>query len=128
MSVLVVQTAQLQCTFGAAPSALMVVPHGVMAGGMPAANVMDHAPMANIMPFGMCKSPTNPTVAAATAAAMGVPHQMPCVPVTSAPWMPGVPTVTVGGLPAVSNTCKLMCIWMGGVSVSNPGQMTAIAR
>ena len=54
---------------------------------VPDANIMDHIPMsADIMPFGMCISPSNPTVASATAAAMGVLTPMPCIPNTPAPW------------------------------------------
>ena len=39
-------------------------------------------------------------MAAATAAALGVLTPMPCIPVTAAPWMPGVPQVLIGNMPA----------------------------
>jgi hypothetical protein len=58
----------------------------VLCEGPPAANIMDHVPMLNILPFGVCSSPANPTVVAATAAALGVLTPMPCIP---APWAPG---------------------------------------
>ena len=82
--------AQMMCTFGMAPSALVVLPVGkfTFTDQMPDANIMDHIPMINIMPFGMCMSPANPTVAAATAAALGVLTPMPCIPDTPAPWVP----------------------------------------
>jgi hypothetical protein len=32
---------------------------------VPDANIMDHIPMAKIMPFGMCSAPANPAVIAA---------------------------------------------------------------
>ena len=38
-----------------------------MATGPLAATIMDYIPIANIPPFGMCMSPANPTVIAATA-------------------------------------------------------------
>ena len=83
----VVAGAVLQCSFGAAPAALVVLPaNRVLAGGPPAATIMDHAPMMNVPPFGMCSTPSNPMVAAATAAALGVLTPMPCIPVTAAPW------------------------------------------
>lgn len=95
-----------------------------MTSYMPAANIMDHVPMANIMPFGMCSSPANPMVAAATAAAMGVLTPMPCIPNTPAPWVPGAPTVLVANMPALDNTCKLMCTWAGVIQFTMPGQFT----
>jgi hypothetical protein len=65
--------ATMMCTMGMAPSTLVVLPvHRVLTDNQPAANIMDHVPMVNIMPFGMCISPANPTVAAATASALGV--------------------------------------------------------
>lgn len=121
--------ALMMCTFGVAPSALITIPKGppVTAGGPPAATIMDFAPIANIPPFGMCTSPSNPTVAAATAAALGVLTPMPCVPVIPAPWVPGSPTVTVNNLPALTNVCKCMCAWGGVISITSPGQVTVQA-
>ncbi|WP_338846584.1 DUF4280 domain-containing protein [Massilia sp. W12] len=114
-------TATLQCTFGAAPSTLMVLPKNrVLAEGPPAANIMDHIPMLNILPFGMCQSPANPMVAAATAAAMGVLTPMPCIPATSSPWIPGAPTVLLGGMPTLDNVSKCMCNWGGVISINMP--------
>jgi len=118
--------ATLQCSFGVAPSSLMVIPKGlpVMDGGPLAATIMDFAPLANILPFGMCTSIANPTVAAATTAALGVLTPMPCIPVTVAPWAPGSPTVLINNFPALNNSCKCMCTWGGVISILNPGQFT----
>jgi hypothetical protein len=124
MGQLVVSGALIQCSFGAAPGSLMVLPTNcVMAGGMPAANIMDYVPMMNIMPFGMCNSPANPTVIAATAAALGVLTPMPCIPMTAAPWIPGVPTVMLAKMPALNNSCKCMCSWGGVISINFAGQV-----
>lgn len=125
MPVQVVNSAQLMCTFGLAPTALVVLPiNRVMSGNQPAANIMDHKPMVNIMPFGACMSLANPTVAAATSAALGVLTPMPCIPATATPWVPGAVTVLLGNQPSLDNTCKLMCNWAGVISVVMPGQMT----
>ncbi|MYN11015.1 DUF4280 domain-containing protein [Pseudoduganella aquatica] len=118
----VVMGAMMTCTFGAAPSTLVVLPaNKVMAEGPPAANIMDHKPMVNIMPFGVCSSMANPTVAAATAAALGVLTPMPCIPMTSAPWVPGAPTVLIANMPALDNLCKCMCNWGGVIAFSQAG-------
>ncbi len=116
--------AMMMCTQGMAPSTLMPTPKTVLTGNMVAANILDHVPMLNIMPFGMCRSPANPMVAAATAAALGVLTPMPCIPATPAPWMPGAPTVLLCGAPALNNTSKLMCMWAGTISITMPGQFT----
>ena len=116
--------AMMNCTMGLAPSSLVPTPKPVLTSNMVAANILDHVPMANIMPFGMCTSLANPTVAAATAAAFGVLTPMPCVPATPAPWVPGAPTVLLAGAPALNNSSKLMCIWGGTISFMTPGQFT----
>lgn len=127
MSVQVCMGAMMQCSFGAAPSSLVVLPtNQVMAGGPLAATIMDNIPISNIPPFGMCSSPSNPTVAAATAAALGVLTPMPCVPVTAAPWAPGSPTVLIGNMPALNNSSKLMCSWGGVIQVVSPGEFTVM--
>ncbi|MCA0457378.1 MAG: DUF4280 domain-containing protein [Chloroflexi bacterium] len=121
----VVMGAPLLCSFGAAPSTLVVTPENmVTSSSVPAATIMDNIPMKNIMPFGMCSSLANPTVAAATAAASGVLTPMPCIPVTPAPWAPGSPTVMIAGKPALNNTCKLMCNWGGVIQINAAGQAT----
>lgn len=117
-------TAQMMCSFGLAPSALMPTPKTVITSNQIAANIMDHVPMMNIMPFGMCTSPANPTVAAATAAALGVLTPMPCIPATASPWVPGSPTVLLCNQAALNNTSKLMCNWGGVIQFITPGQFT----
>ena len=113
--------AVLQCSFGMAPSNLVVLPKNlVMAEGPPAANIMDHVPLVNILPFGMCNSPAHPTVAAATAAAMGVLTPMPCVPATATPWVTGAPTVLIAAMPALDNISKCLFTWGGVITVTNP--------
>ncbi len=123
MGVQVVMGAMLQCSFGVAPSSLVVLPANKILATTPAANIMDNKPMVNILPFGMCQSPANPTVAAATAAALGVLTPMPCVPATATPWAPGCPKVLIGNMPAVDSTCKLMCSYGGVIQVVSPGQV-----
>ena len=117
--------ANLKCSFGLAPSSLVVLPvNRTLTSNVPAANIMDHKPLVNIMPFGPCTSPSNPTVAAATAAALGVLTPMPCVPVTPAPWTPGAPNVLIANMPALDNTSTLMCTWGGVIQILMPGQTT----
>lgn len=126
MGAQVVMGAVLQCSFGVAPSSLVVPPTSKVLGPVPAANILDNKPMANILPFGMCQSPSNPTVAAATAAALGVLTPMPCVPATAAPWVPGCPKVLVGNMPALDSNSKLMCSYGGVIQVVSPGQVKVI--
>jgi hypothetical protein len=126
MAMQVCMGATLQCSFGAAPSSLVVLPVNRTLTAVPDANIMDNKPMVNILPFGMCSSPSNPTVAAATAAALGVLTPMPCVPVTPAPWVPGVPTVLIANMPALDSNSKLMCVWGGVIQVVNPGQTSVM--
>lgn len=124
MPIQVVNGALLTCSFGMAPSALVVTPEKrVLSGMMPAATIMDFVPIKNILPFAMCTTLTNPMVASATTAASGVLTPMPCIPITT-PWKPGAPTVLIGGIPALDNTCTSQCTWGGVITVSVPGQTT----
>ncbi|HUR44655.1 MAG TPA: DUF4280 domain-containing protein [Candidatus Saccharimonadales bacterium] len=123
MPQLVTASAVMTCSFGVAPSALLVMPTNKTMAGTPAATIMDSIPMTNIPTFGMCMSIANPAVASATAAALGVLTPMPCVPVT-APWAPGSATVMIGGMPALNSTSKCMCSWGGVIQIGFPGQVT----
>ncbi len=118
--------ASLMCSFGAAPSSLVVLPTNRVLTSTPDANIMDYVPMLNILPFGVCSSLANPTVASATAAAMGVLTPMPCIPNTVAPWVPGAPTVLLANMPTLNSTSKCMCMWAGVIQITYAGQTTVI--
>ena len=116
--------ATLKCSFGAAPSTLVVLPVNRTLTQTPDANIMDHKPLVNIMPFGMCSAPSNPAVIAATTAALGAFTPAPCVPATPAPWTPGALKVLIANMPALDNISTLTCIWGGVIQVQNAGQTT----
>jgi len=125
MGQMVCTGALMKCSFGIAPSALMVLPvNRVLACNMPAANIMDNKPLVNILTFGMCQSPANPTVIAATAAALGVLTPMPCIPNTVVPWTPGNPKTLIASMPAINNSSKLACLWGGMIAINFAGQVT----
>lgn len=113
--------ASLTCAFGTTPSTLVALPDKKVVGTMPVATIDDNKPLVNIMPFGMCSAPSNPQVAAATAAAAGVLTPMPCMPVISASWTPGSPTVLIAGKPALEQSSKLVCCHGGVIQITNPG-------
>jgi hypothetical protein len=123
MALWVVNGAKMACPMGTTPATLVVLPaRMVNVANQPAATVMDHAPMVNIPTFGMCQTPSNPQVAAATSAAMGVLTPQPCIPNTTAPWVPGAITVNDTNQIALNNASKCMCLWGGAISITDPGQ------
>jgi hypothetical protein len=115
-------TAMIMCSFGVAPVSLNVLPTSMVTiEGKPAATITDMAPMMNIPPFGMCTALSNPTVAAATAAALGVLTPMPCVPVPAGPWKPGATKTLIAKLPALTGSSTCNCAWGGVISITFPG-------
>jgi hypothetical protein len=121
----VVNGALLSCSFGMTPSSLVVLPTSlVQIDGQPAATTMDHIPMVNIQPFGMCTSLANPTVASATAAALGVLTPMPCIPATASPWVPGAPMTQIANQFALTSGSQCMCNWGGVIQIGFPGSVT----
>jgi hypothetical protein len=95
----------------------------IRVGGKPVASIADAAPMSNVGSFGMCTSLANPTVAAATAAALGVLTPQPCIPAPAGMWMCSG-KVRVGGKPVLTTDGTLTCSYGGTISIMNPGQMT----
>lgn len=116
--------AMISCSMGSAISSLTILPvNMVNTNSMPAATIMDYTPLVNILSFGTCSSPTNPTVAAATSAAMGVLTPMPCIPATASPWTPGISDVTIGGLSALDDGSTCTCSYAGTISISSAGEV-----
>ena len=118
--------AMCKCSFGTIPANFQVTPENKTVTSMPIATIMDNKPMVNVLPFGMCTSLSNPQVASATSAALGVLTPMPCMPNTTAPWMPGSTTVLIGNKPALNNNSQLMCMWGGIIQIINPGQQNIL--
>lgn len=117
-----------KCAFGVAPTPMVVPPLTMtMADFMPAASIFDMAPFMNIMPFGMCMSPSNPMVIALTAAALGVFTPAPCIPVTAAPWIPTAPNVMVGFQPVLTMDSMTFCAWAGPINILFPGEVNVIS-
>lgn len=120
--------ALISCSFGMAPASLAVLPtNRVMAEGKPVATVTDMLPMVNIPPFGMCQTLTNPVVASATAAALGVLTPMPCVPAPAGPWAATAPQTLVGGVPVLASPSVCTCTWGGVITISFPGTTHTMA-
>lgn len=119
----VTEGATLRCSLGASPSSLAVPPDRTLRlDGKRLALVTDHGAQ-SVLPFGMCRAPTNPQVAAATAAASGVLTPQPCVPAVDAPWTPGAVSARGGSGAVLHEGCSAMCRWAGVITVE-PGVAT----
>jgi len=125
----VVAGALLQCAMGTVPTPMNVLPLArVMVEGRPVARITDTVPGLNIVPFGLCRSPANPVVAAATAAALGVLVPMPCFPVPAGPWISPVTRTVAGGLPLLAAGGTCMCAYGGAITVQMPGAVRSQAN
>jgi hypothetical protein len=118
----VVDGAKLKCTMGSSQSSLKVVPtHRVNLRGSAKANIGDGKPFVNVPPFGMCKSPANPAVAAVIASSAGATTQAPCTPVC-AMWLGGKADVLIEKMPALLSDSKLICGFAGTITIEDDGQ------
>ena len=123
MGIAVNMGAQCLCTFGTGPAPLTVTSQSkVLIDGKPAATIQEVGAMSNVGPFAMCTTLSNPQVASATAAALGVLTPQPCVPVPAGTWLPPNAKVLIDGKPALTGDCKLMCSYGGQITIINPGQ------
>lgn len=120
----VVTGATLQCSMGTTPSTFAASGAAVSAA-TPAGVITDIGP-GNVPPFGLCQSPANPQVAAATAAA-GTLTPQPCQPVL-VPWAPGAARVAIGVVPALDDTSQCTCAWAGVITVTDAGQTSTTVQ
>jgi hypothetical protein len=129
MGELAITGGAMMCSFGLAPATLSALPaSGVMVEGRPVADITSTLTGANIPPFGMCTSLANPTVAAATSAALGVLTPMPCTPLVTGTWVPGAPTTLVRGKPALTSGSTCVCAFGGVISLTFPGAVRTTAQ
>lgn len=106
------------CEYGVSPMPLLSIPMGapVMAGGMLALTLPQVTPYANVLPFALCESSSNPLVDLIGTA--------PCTPMTVLPWLPDSFTVLVNGEPWAFEDSLTMCAYAGEISVLIPSQFT----
>lgn len=117
---LVCTGATLQCSMGTTPANFAA--SGVQTSAGSPVGVVTDITAANVPPFGMCMSLSNPQVASATAAAHVLTPQ-PCLPVLVSPWTPGSAQVTISEISALDDACQCTCAWAGVVTVSSAGQI-----
>lgn len=124
MSIVVVTGAQCMCPFGTAPCTLNVTSQQTcLMEGKPAGTIQDMQPGTNLATFGMCTSLANPSVAAATAAALGVLTPQPCTMVPAGTWIPSNPNALIQGQPVLTMEATLVCgFGAGTISITSPGQ------
>ena len=111
----------IACTMGTQPSVIKATPGPVVAT-TPMCTVMDFKPQVNIASFGMCSSPTNPAVQAATAAKLGAFTPAPCVPATTTPWKPGSIASRINGAAVLTDASTCQCQWGGVIAVTTSAQ------
>ena len=113
----VVDTAITVCSHGTAPSALLVPDnHHRITDHKNVANISDHIPIKNIVPFGCCKSMSNPAVAAAG----GTPQT--CIPITPLKWQQNHKAIILDKEKILDDRCVCTCIWKGVIAITNAGQ------
>lgn len=98
----------LQCSNGAAPVPLVVLPivDSPTMGPLPIANIMCMKPIVNIPPFGVCKA--NPLKF--------------CIP-APIPWIPTDPKAMFGISPPLNMDSKTVCCAFGGqIEILIPAQ------
>ena len=116
--------ASLACSLGTTPSSFAA--SGAQVSATSPAGVVTDIGEGNVPPFGMCMSPANPQVAAASAGKPALVPQ-PCQPVLS-PWSPGSARVTIAGVSALDDASQCTCAWGGVVTVGSAGQVSASAQ
>lgn len=121
MGIPVVSGASIGCTMGLGSGKLNATSQmTIQFSGATVATRDDTGPQ-NVGSCGMCTSMGNPTVASATAAALGVLTPQPCTPMAGGPWQVAGTTKVAGAFP-LTNASTLVCSYGGSIFISNPGQ------
>lgn len=115
--------AQVKCMFGQGAKKLNVLPLNQVTTSYfkGIANIFDFIPMLNVPKFGNCLSPLNPMN---WKMAGPIPIFVPssCIPIPIMPWSPAAKKVKIRNQPAITEKSKTMCIWLGQITITKPGQ------
>ena len=105
-----------KCSFGLTPIPLTAFNVTVNVEGTP---IVTNTDTSTLISFGMCKTPTNPAVAAVIASSFGTVQQAPCKSVIITPWLNTKNTVLACGKPVCTNSSTCQCMWGGTISIIN---------
>lgn len=149
----VVHGAEIQCSCGLRKSNIVVpLSHGEFIRNFPQLNVEDRIPNKNILSFGGCTSPENPSVQAAADGMLEEARNRKkgfmdkvmdifckkseketkqdlikkcagsCSPKINIPWIGGKEDVLIEGEKGLLSTCTLSCLYGGTITIDDDGQ------
>ena len=109
MPKLVTSGAMLKCSLGSVQNQLQIqAASGITSATAPVATIA-HAAPGNFRSFGACSAISPP---------------QPCTPAPAGAWTPGSPTVRMGTVPVLNQSCQCQCQRGGVISIVASGQQT----
>lgn len=126
MGQIITSGSMMTCSFGMSPCPFQAISASTVLSKTPVGTIQDTS-LASIATFGMCSSLSNPSVSAATTAALGVLTPMPCLPLISGSWFPPQ-KILVKGSPILTSDSKCICAYGGNISFISSIQMNVIIK
>ena len=112
-----------RCSFGLIPIPLTSPNVTVNVEGTP---IITNTDTSTLISFGMCMTPSNPTVAAIIASSLGTVTMAPCKSVIITPWMNTKINVFACGKPVCTNASTCQCMWGGVITIINVKNHTVL--
>lgn len=117
MGIIAVTGSLLSCSEGEIPVAFETQASSpILIDGLAIGQIVDNIPGANIGMFGICRRLSEESL-----------FPVPCSYMPASIWIPGDPTVIIGGVPVLSAPNQLICAVGGVINLDFTGQTTIIS-